>query len=56
MKEHTGVPGMIGEVWRLAWNILGTCLAGSSGEDGCVRIWKKGVTKSFSQIAEIKAR
>ena len=56
MREQTGPGGSIGEIWRLSWNLLGTCLAGSSGEDGCVRIWKKGVTKAFSQIAEIKAR
>lgn len=35
-----------GEVWRLSWNLLGTCLA-SSGEDGTVRIWKKAI-KGFS--------
>ena len=46
----------LSEVWRLSWNLLGTCLAGSSGNDGCVRIWKKGLAKGFSQIAEIKAR
>jgi WD40 repeat protein len=39
-----------GEVWRLSWNLLGTCLA-SSGDDGTVRIWKRNLTKGFSQIA-----
>lgn len=36
-----------GEVWRLAWNLLGTCLA-SSGDDGTVRLWKKNVKGGFA--------
>jgi len=27
------------QVWRVAWNVTGTVLA-SSGDDGCVRLWK----------------
>ncbi|KAJ7411249.1 hypothetical protein BTVI_50513 [Pitangus sulphuratus] len=27
------------QVWRVSWNITGTVLA-SSGDDGCVRLWK----------------
>ena len=27
------------QVWRLSWNVTGTILA-SSGDDGCVRLWK----------------
>ena len=38
------------EVWRISWNILGTCFA-SSGDDGTVRIWKKNLKGKFNQIA-----
>lgn len=31
-------------VWRVSWNLTGTILS-SSGDDGCVRMWK---SKSFS--------
>ncbi len=27
------------QVWRVSWNITSTLLA-SSGDDGCVRLWK----------------
>ena len=27
------------QVWRLSWNVTGTVLC-SSGDDGCVRLWK----------------
>ena len=37
--------GHLGEVWRLSWNLLGTCLA-SSGDDGTVRIWKRNSTSN----------
>jgi nucleoporin SEH1 len=42
------------EVWRLSWNLLGTCFA-SSGDDGTVRIWKKSI-KKFSQIACLQSK
>lgn len=32
--EHQGA-----QVWRVEWNVTGTILA-SSGDDGCVRLWK----------------
>ena len=35
------------EVWRLSWNVLGTCVA-SSGEDGTVRVFKKNFKGSFA--------
>ncbi|TNV77762.1 hypothetical protein FGO68_gene2251 [Halteria grandinella] len=43
-----------GEVWRLSWNLLGTCVA-SSGDDGAVRLWKKSVKSGFTQIACLQA-
>lgn len=27
------------QVWRVSWNVTGTVLS-SSGDDGCVRLWK----------------
>jgi nucleoporin SEH1 len=49
VETHIG-----GEVWRLSWNLLGTCVA-SSGDDGTVRLWRKNVrggsAAGFSQIA-----
>lgn len=33
------------QVWRVSWNITSTLLA-SSGDDGCVRLWK-GCSSSF---------
>lgn len=35
------------EVWRLSWNVLGTCIA-SSGEDGTVRVFKKNFKGKFT--------
>ena len=32
--DHQGA-----QVWRVDWNVTGTILA-SSGDDGCVRLWK----------------
>mmetsp|Transcript_41425 Transcript_41425/g.39864 ORF Transcript_41425/g.39864 Transcript_41425/m.39864 type:complete len:118 (+) Transcript_41425:573-926(+) len=38
------------EVWKVTWNILGTCFC-SSADDGCVRIWKKNIRNKFNQLA-----
>jgi nucleoporin SEH1 len=49
------IDSLLGQVSRLSWNLLGTCLA-SSGDDGCVRIWKKNISKSFTQIACLQSK
>jgi len=38
-------------VWRAAWNVTGTILA-TSGDDGCVRLWK-GVNHIFISVSSI---
>ena len=43
------------EVWRLSWNLLGTCFA-SSGDDGTVRVWKKSIKNKFSPIAVLQSK
>ena len=39
--DHQGA-----QVWRVAWNVTGTILA-SSGDDGCVRLWKGVYTCTY---------
>ncbi|KAI5693323.1 hypothetical protein M8J75_013813 [Diaphorina citri] len=41
-------------VWRVSWNITGTIVA-SSGDDGCVRLWKSHHTDGFRCISVLKA-
>eukprot|EP00118_Oscarella_pearsei_P008400 m.43016 g.43016 ORF g.43016 m.43016 type:complete len:79 (+) comp33403_c0_seq8:933-1169(+) len=36
-------------VWRVQWNVTGTTLA-SSGNDGCVRLWKGQLRRVYSYI------
>lgn len=40
-------------VWRVTWNITGTILA-SSGDDGCVRMWKMNYQKNWKCAAVLK--
>lgn len=41
------------QVWRVEWNITGTILA-SSGDDGCIRLWKANYLDNWKCIAELK--
>ncbi|XP_075908173.1 nucleoporin SEH1 isoform X2 [Petromyzon marinus] len=41
------------QVWRVSWNITGTVLA-SSGDDGCVRLWKANYLGNWKCIAVLK--
>lgn len=40
-------------VWRISWNITGTILA-SSGDDGCLRLWKANYLQNWKCIAVLK--
>lgn len=41
------------QVWQVSWNIIGTILA-STGDDGCVRMWKANYMGIWKGIATIQ--
>jgi len=41
------------QVWRVSWNITGTVLA-SSGDDGCVRLWKANYLDSWKCLSVLR--
>lgn len=41
------------QVWRVSWNVTGTILA-SSGDDGCVRLWKSNYMDTWKSIGMLK--
>ncbi|XP_031569466.1 nucleoporin SEH1-like [Actinia tenebrosa] len=41
------------QVWRVEWNVTGTILA-SSGDDGCVRLWKANYLDNWKCISVLK--
>lgn len=43
--DHQGA-----QVWRVEWNVTGTILA-SSGDDGCVRLWKANYLENWKCIS-----
>ncbi|KAG8277699.1 Nucleoporin SEH1 [Homalodisca vitripennis] len=40
-------------VWRVCWNVTGTILA-SSGDDGCVRLWKCNHMNNWKCVSVLK--
>ncbi|XP_071444251.1 nucleoporin SEH1 isoform X1 [Hetaerina americana] len=40
-------------VWRVCWNVTGTILA-SSGDDGCVRLWKANYMDNWKCVGVLK--
>lgn len=40
-------------VWRVCWNVVGTLLA-SSGDDGCVRLWKFNYKSNWRCVGVLK--
>ncbi|XP_064394460.1 nucleoporin SEH1-like [Halichondria panicea] len=47
--DHQGA-----QVWRVDWNVTGTILA-SSGDDGCVRLWKANYLENWKCISVLRA-
>ena len=41
-------------VWRVCWNVTGTILA-SSGDDGCVKLWKANYMDNWKCVSTLKA-
>ena len=41
-------------VWRVCWNITGTILA-SSGDDGCVKLWKANYLDNWKCVSTLRA-
>lgn len=47
-ESHNGAP------WRVSWSPMGDVLV-STGDDGTVRLWKKGVEGKWHEAAEVDA-
>lgn len=68
-SSHTSQPSLAGydcescqcldtqgcEVWRVAWNITGTVLAGS-GDYGVVTLWKADHKNEWKCVSEMKGK
>ncbi|XP_062599800.1 nucleoporin SEH1-like [Saccostrea cucullata] len=53
MKQVASFPDHESPVWRVSWNVTGTVLS-SSGDDGCVRLWKANYLGRWKCISIIK--
>ncbi|KAK3760077.1 hypothetical protein RRG08_064747 [Elysia crispata] len=51
--NFTYLAGVRQNVWRVSWNITGTILA-SSGDDGCVRLWKANYLDNWKCFQVLK--
>lgn len=54
-RRGTGLGGAMSAV-KVEWNILGTVLSTSGGEDGKVRVWKPTYTGQWRQVAALSTQ
>ncbi|GAA5990610.1 hypothetical protein JCM10908_003152 [Rhodotorula pacifica] len=54
-RRGTGLGGAMSAV-KVEWNILGTVLSTSGGEDGKVRVWKPTYTGQWRQVAVLSTQ
>jgi WD40 repeat protein len=50
MVLESTLSGHEGPVWRVCWDLLGTCLS-SAGEDKTVRVWRRNLKREWIEAA-----